>query len=149
MSSDRAFTGNSNTNSINSAQRPQYVAAPGCTTNFTTGIIGHYLNLNCFAFPAPGQLGNLGRNTLWMPVFRDFDFSIFKNVNLIGEDKLKAQFRVEMFNVFNNTNIQPQLQTVFDGNGKLTSQAGTPTGFFGTFTTNPSRQIQVGVRLMF
>ena len=150
LSSDRAFTGNSNTNSINSAQRPQYVAAPGCTTNFTTGIIGKYLNLNCFAFPAAGQLGNLGRNTLWMPVFRDFDFSIFKNVNLIGEDKLKAQFRVEMFNVFNNVNIQPQLQTVFDGNGKLTSQVGTPTGFFGSpFTTNPSRQIQLGLRLMF
>jgi hypothetical protein len=149
MSSDRAFTGNSNTNSINSAQRPQFVLGAGCTSpNFTTGNIDHYLNFNCFAFPNPGQLGNLGRNTLWMPVFRDLDFSIFKNQNLWGE-KLKAQFRVEMFNVMNNTNIQPQLQTVFDGNGKLTAQAGTPTGFFGTFTTNPSRQIQLGLRLLF
>jgi hypothetical protein len=63
---------------------------------------------------------------------------------------LKAQFRVEMFNLFNNVNVQPQLQTVFDGNGKLTSQVGTQTGFFGSpFTTNPSRQIQLGLRLMF
>jgi hypothetical protein len=148
LSSDRAFTGNSNTNNANFGQRPQYTAAPGCSPNFTTGDINHYLNLACFAFPAPGQLGNLGRNTLSMPVFRNLDFSIFKNQNLMGE-KLKAQFRLEMFNVLNNTNIQPQLQTVFDGNGKLTSQAGTPTGFFGTFTTNSSRQIQIGIRLFF
>jgi hypothetical protein len=149
MASDRAFTGNSNTNSINSAQRPQFVAAPGCTPNATTGDIGHYIKTECFAFPAPGQLGNLGRNTLRMPVFRDLDFSVFKNQNLWGE-KLKAQFRVEMFNVMNNTNLQPQLQAIFDGTGKLTSGIGTPTGgFFGSFTTNTSRQIQVGVRLLF
>ena len=148
MSSDRAFTGNSNTNSLNSAQRPQYVAAPGCNPNATTGNIDRYLNFACFAFPAPGQLGNLGRNTLRMPVFRNLDFSVFKNQNLFGE-KLKAQFRVEMFNVLNNTNIQPQLQTLYDANGNLTAQAGKPTGFFGSFTTNTSRQIQLGLRLLF
>jgi hypothetical protein len=47
-------------------------------------------------FPRVGQLANLGRNTLRMPVFRDLYFSVFKNQNLWGE-KLKAQFPAEMF----------------------------------------------------
>jgi hypothetical protein len=144
MSSDQAFTGNSNTNSIQGAQRPAYVAAPGCSPDAVTGNINHYIMTQCFAFPAPGVLGNLGRNTLRMPVFRDLDFSVFKNQNLMGE-KLKVQFRVEMFNVLNNTNLQPQLLTIFDGTGKLVPTIGTPTAP----TTNSSRQIQLGLRLLF
>jgi hypothetical protein len=64
-------------------------------------------------------------------------------------EKLSAQLRVEMFNVLNNVNIQPQLQTVFDSSGAFTTQAATNTGYFGTFTTNSSRQIQLGMRLVF
>jgi hypothetical protein len=36
-----------------------------------------------------------------MPVFRDLDFSVFKNQNLRGE-KVKMQFRAEMFNIHRN-----------------------------------------------
>ena len=60
-----------------------------------------------------------------MPVFRDLDFSVFKNQNLWGE-KLKAQFRIEMFNILNNTNLTANLQTIFDGTGKLVTTVGTP-----------------------
>jgi hypothetical protein len=143
IGSDQAFTGNSQATS-KGAQRPQYVAAPGCSPNAVTGDIGHYVNTNCFAFPAPGQLGNLGRNTLRMPVFRDLDFSVFKNQNLWGE-KLKAQFRIEMFNILNNTNLTANLQTIFDGTGKLVTTVGTPVAP----TVNTSRQIQLGLRLLF
>ena len=145
LGSDRAFTGDSQVGGSNGAQRPQFVNAPGCTPNaVTSDIYGHYINTACFAFPAAGQLGNLGRNTLRMPVFRDLDFSVFKNQNVWGE-KLKAQFRVEMFNILNNTNLTAQLQTIFDGTGKLVSSVGTP--LFPT--ANSSRQIQLGLRLLF
>jgi hypothetical protein len=144
LGSDRAFTGNSQEGSVNGAQRPDYVNAPGCTPNAVTGDIGHYIMIQCFAFPGPGVLGNLGRNTLRMPTFRDLDFSVFKNQNLWGE-KLKAQFRVEMFNVLNNTNLQAQTLPIFDGAGKLVSSIGTPTAPTG----NTSRQIQLGLRLLF
>jgi len=77
-------------------------------------------------------------------VFRDLDFSVFKNQNLWGE-KLKAQFRVEMFNILNNTNLQPQLRTIFDGSGKLVSSVGTAIAP----TTNTSRQIQFGLWILF
>jgi hypothetical protein len=98
----------------------------------------------CFAFPAAGVLGNLGRNTLRMPVFRDLDFSVFKNQNLWGE-RLKAQFRAEMFNILNNTNLQTQLLTIFDGSGKLVTNVGQPHAP----TVNTARQIQFGLRLLF
>ena len=129
---------------LNGAQRPAYSAAPGCQRNAVTGDISNYIMTQCFAFPALGQLGNLGRGTLRMPVFRDLDFSVFKNQNLWGE-KLKAQFRVEMFNILNHTNLQPQLRTILDGTGKLVSSVGIAIAP----TVNTSRQIQLGLRLLF
>jgi len=144
IGADRAFTGNSVATNGNGAQPPMYVNAPGCSSNATTGNINNYIMTQCFAFPAQGVLGNMGRNTLWMPVFRDLDFSVFKNQNLWGE-KLKAQFRVEMFNILNNTNLQAQTLSIFDGSGNLVSTVGQPH----TPTVNTSRQIQLGLRLLF
>ena len=60
-------------------------------------------------------------------------------------ERLRAQFRVEMFNILNNTNLTPQFQTIFDGTGKLVGTVGTPLAP----TTNSSRQIQLGLRLVF
>ena len=125
-------------------QRPTYVPAPGCSPNAVTGDINHYIMTQCFAFPAPGVLGNLGRDTMRMPTFRDLDFSIFKNQNLLGE-KLKMQFRTEMFNVLNNTNLTAQTVIIFDGSGNLVPTIGTPNAP----TVNTSRQIQFGLRLLF
>jgi hypothetical protein len=79
-----------------------------------------------------------------MPTFRDLDFTVFKNQNLWGE-KVKAQFRVEMFNVLNNTNFTAQMQTLFDGSGNLVSSVRKPINP----TANASRQIQLGLRLVF
>ena len=63
----------------------------------------------------------------------------------MGREKLKAQFRVEMFNVLNNTNLEAQTLPIFDGTGKLVLGFGTPTGP----TVNTSRQIQFGLRIIF
>jgi len=51
-------------------------------------------------------------------------------------------FRVEMFN---NTNLTAQMQTLFDGKGNLVSTVGKPL----SPTANPARTIQLGLRLMF
>ena len=141
---DRALTGSSVAGGSNGGQRPDFVNAPGCSPNAVTENIGNYIQTQCFAFPALGVLGDLGRNTLRMPVFRDLDFSVFKNQNIWGE-KLKAQFRAEMFNVLNNTNLQAQTLTIFNGTGGLVSNVGTPHAP----TVNTSRQIQFGLRLLF
>ncbi|MSV35395.1 MAG: hypothetical protein EXQ47_07330 [Bryobacterales bacterium] len=72
------------------------------------------------------------------------DFSVFKNQNVWGE-RIKAQLRIEMFNIFNNTNLTPQTFTIFQSTGVLNPNIGTPA--FPTLNT--SRQIQFGLRLLF
>ena len=141
---DRAFTGNSNAGSSNGVQRPDFVSIAGCSPNAVTGTTDNYINTRCFSFPAAGVLGNLGRNTLRMPTFRNLDFSVFRNQNLWGE-KLKTQFRVEFFNILNNTNLLAQTVVIFDGNGGLLSNIAQPR----SPTLNTSRQIQLGLRFLF
>jgi hypothetical protein len=73
------------------------------------------------------------------------DFSVFKNQNLLGE-KLKAQLRIEMFNVLNNTNLLPQrFNNTFTATGAPIASLGSAVAP----TLNTSRQIQIGLRLIF
>ena len=144
LTSDRAFTGDSQVAGGQGGQRPDYVNSPGCNPNAVTGDINLLVKTQCFAFPAAGVLGNLGKNTLRMRPFNNLDFSVFKNQNLWGE-KLRAQLRAEMFNILNNTNLTAQLLPMFDGNGNIVSGFGTPR----SPTVNSSRQIQFGLRLLF
>jgi hypothetical protein len=53
--------------------------------------------------PGPGQFGSLGRNTFIGPSYRNVDLSISKETQL--REKLRAQFRFEVFNVLNTANL--------------------------------------------
>ncbi len=91
------------------------------------------------------RLPGSGHTREFGAVFRDLDFSVFKNQNLWGE-KLKMQIRAELFNILNNTNLTAQTFTnTFTNTGALVSSFGTPTAP----TANQSRQIQFGLRLLF
>jgi hypothetical protein len=147
ITTDRAFTGNRTVNTNSGGQRPNYLGnLPGCSPHdVTTGDIDHLIKASCFSFPAAGVLGNLGRDLFNMPLFRNVDFSVFKNQNLWGE-KLKMQLRVEMFNILNNTNLVPlRFSNTFTGTGAPISSLGSATAP----TLNQSRQIQLGLRLIF
>ena len=144
IGADRAGTGNHQITASNGAQRPQLLGnLPGCSSP-TTGNIDAYINFSCFQFPALGQLGNEGRNIMRVLTFRNLDFTVFKNQNLMGE-RLKAQFRVEMFNILNNTNLTANMLSIFDGGGNIPSTIGKP---FAP-TVNAARTIQLGLRLVF
>jgi hypothetical protein len=99
---------------------------------FCPQLVAFYMGTPCVPV---GQDGNLSRNTFRGPSFQDVDFAIFKNTN-IGE-KVKAQFRAEMFNLFNHTDLyQPQ--------GNMGSpQFGQSTAAFAP------RQIQFGLKVLF
>ncbi len=68
---------------------------------------------NPAAFCSPGDAvraptgpylgGNLRRNQYAGPAFHEFDLSVIKNIPIT--ERFKAQFRVEMFNLFNNKNF--------------------------------------------
>ena len=116
----------------------------------------NFLNLSAFAVPCtaatdasgnpifngsastcvPGSrhFGNLGRNSLLGPNYRQFDFSIFKDTSLT--ERVKMQLRFEAYNLFNHPNfasplwpnflsdptvtgVPPSGQSVFASNGRL------------------------------
>jgi hypothetical protein len=142
---DRAGTGSSIAGSSTGAgQRPDFVPGPGCSSpnSATGGDPATFINMNCFAFPAAGTIGNLGRNAMRGPGLQDLDFSLFKNHNLLGE-KLKAQFRAEFFNILNRANFGLQVFTPFNSSGQPVI---ANTALKSTVTS--SRQIQLGLKFL-
>jgi hypothetical protein len=56
---------------------------------------------NCLA--GTRHFGNMGRNSLRGPAFKELNFSIFKDTHLT--ERLVLQFRAEFFNIFNHPNF--------------------------------------------
>lgn len=89
-----------------------------------------------WGLPAARTLGNAARNSLRGPGVATVDMSFFKNFNLWEEAKL--QFRTELFNIFNRTNLS-------NPNGTVDSPtAGVISGIF-----LPMRRIQWALRVTF
>lgn len=61
------------------------------------------LNPAAFATPAPGTFGNVPRNFLRGPGFRQFDIVLNKRIRFSESKNL--EFRTEIFNIFNHTNF--------------------------------------------
>jgi hypothetical protein len=142
IAADRAMTGTGagNTN----GQRPDYNPLPGCSTNaINPGHPENYIKVQCFSFPALGQLGNLGRNTLRSPAVQDFDFSLFNNHNLSAE-KMKVQFRIEAFNLFNRANFGGRTASIINNKGQYV----LGNAVLKAPTVITSRQIQFGTKLI-
>jgi hypothetical protein len=123
-----------------SPQRPDLAAGRG--TNPVLGGPDRYFDPSAFTLPAPGFYGNLGRNTLIGPGMEMIDVSLNKQFRVT--EKIKAQFRTEMFNSLNHPNFAiPSQRTVFSASG--------PVGSAGriTSTLTSSRQLQLGLKLTF
>jgi Carboxypeptidase regulatory-like domain/TonB dependent receptor-like, beta-barrel len=102
----------------------------------------NWLNPAAFSMPAQGTFGNLGRNTIFGPDFKQIDFSALKDFK-IGE-RIKLEYRAEFFNIFNHPNFdQPNTTFGTPNFGKIFNTFGRTIGL-GT-----SRQIQMALRLTF
>ena len=158
---DEAATGGFLSTATHVAQRPDFnPSAAGCNASTPQGAVtgnrDNPLNMACFPYPAPGTLGNLGRNQLRGPSLQDFDFSIFKNNNLFRE-RLKVQFRAEFFNLLNHANFQsvyvvPYSYNTLTGAGTVSSAAATngASFWYGSVPTITfSRQIQFGLKFSY
>jgi hypothetical protein len=138
ISTDRANIG------ITGRQRPDLVGSVpelNCQPNSSGTTQPQQRQLiNCFdagafALPAQFTFGNAGRNILRGPKFVSTDLSLMKTVP-IGAN-MRFQFRVEMFNVFNNVNY---------GN----PNASFGSAAFGRITgAGNMRQVQLGGKLIF
>jgi hypothetical protein len=121
--------------------RPEVVL--GCGSAVTDNP-HHYINTSCFGFPNPvNRFGNAGRNILNGPGQLALDTSLFKNTQI--SERWRLQFRAELFNVLNHSNLAPPVQntSLYGANGSLVATAGLITS---TLTT--SRQIQFGLKLL-
>ena len=97
--------------------------------------INAWFNTAAFAQPAPGQFGNIGRNTLRGPGINNFDLALFKNFDLGMGSRL--QFRFESFNAFNHTQFNFPVVNVAD------------TRFGQVLSARPGRINQLGLKLLF
>ena len=89
--------------------------------------------------------GNAAKYTFRGPGINNWDMSLFKNMPFI-EGRLRAQLRVEAYNLFNHTQF-----TTVDTAAKFDPTTGAQTnGTFGQYTAaaNP-RQLQLALRLSF
>lgn len=154
-----AFLGfdNARTQSTRQSERPNL--APGCTAanavlgppDKTTNPQGAYLNPACFSLPAPGTLGNLGRNVFSGPGLATLDFSLIKNAPIW--ENLNLEFRAEVFNLLNRPNFGYPGQPTFPGTMTVFNTPGqtVPTGTFSTITSTltSAREIQFALKLRF
>jgi hypothetical protein len=97
--------------------------------------INAWFNTAAFAQPAPGQFGNIGRNTLRGPGINNFDLALFKNFDLGMGSRL--QFRFESFNAFNHTQWDAPNPNVANPN------------FGRVLGTRPARINQLGLKWLF
>jgi hypothetical protein len=99
--------------------------------------VNEWFNPAAFATPTPGTFGDIHRNTLIGPDWRDLDLSMGKTFLLM--EGMRIEIRADSYNFFNHPN--------FDN-----PNASTGTGVVGggqITGTNGSRDIQLGGRLTF
>jgi Carboxypeptidase regulatory-like domain len=122
---------------------------PAFTGPIILGSPNQWFNPNAFTLPPFGTYGNLGRATLTGPGLATLDFSLFKTTAV--NERTNLQFRAEFFNLLNHTNFGPPNATIFTNGATTvsTTPAISPTAGLITATTTTSRQIQLGLKLIF
>jgi outer membrane receptor protein involved in Fe transport len=81
------------------------------------------------------HFGNLARNSLKGPSFKEFNFSVFKNTKLT--ERVQLQLRAEFFNLFNHPNFaNPELPNfIADPGINGIDSAGRGVGFYALTAT--------------
>lgn len=93
-----------------------------------------------------GTFATSRRNQVRGPGYSDVDFSVFKTGNIT--ERVKLQFRAEMFNLFNHTNFAPFKNTVGSSLGKVTDTIGDYNGAPGIGPGEPFNT-QLSLKLLF
>ena len=107
-----------------------------CTRNATSGVITRGFAVDFNGLEVGQRVGNAGRNILRSDGIANVDFGVIKNT-MIGE-RLRLQFRADMFNVFNERNFG-----IPEGRGNAAS-------FLNQWATDGgNRRIILGARLVF
>jgi Carboxypeptidase regulatory-like domain/TonB dependent receptor len=115
------------------------------TRTYYTPVANIVTNPGVFTDPGTGNLGNIGRNVFHGPSGFYSDLSVMKNFPIT--ERLKAQFRMDAFNIFNhgvyafsgNNGAQTCIDCSGGNNGKITNLEDGTT----------MRQLQFAIRFDF
>jgi hypothetical protein len=121
-----------------------------------------YLNPLAFSQPADGTFGDLGRDSIYGPGYKNWDFSITKNTHIT--ERVSLQLRAEFFNLLNHPNFALPNHNItpgYDQYGNLQCSPATQC-YDGQLTqtpdvaqTNPGlggggpRVVQIGAKFLF
>ena len=107
----------------------------------------NFLNPAAFSIPKPGEWGNLPRNALSGPNFRQIDLILAKRFRI--SETMNFEFRTEIFNLFNETNFSSPSATLnnalspsFQPDQPFTQALAGPT--FGLLRSTVGRTVGLG-----
>ncbi len=105
-----------------------------------------WVNPAAFTDPPPGTLGDTARNALYGPGYGSVDLSVVKSTNIT--ERIRTQFHVDMFNIFNRVNLAPP-------NGYLGGSFGLSADTIGDYNGAPgigpgeAFNIQLALKIIF
>jgi hypothetical protein len=108
----------------------QVMANPyqGVSHAIVDGVV-QWFNPNAFVDAAPGQYSPTRRNQNNNPGYSAVDLAVIKNTAIV--ERVSAQFRADLFNIFNRTNLAP-IGFAFTG------ESGTIGSTLGPYLGNPA-----------
>ena len=123
---------------------------PAFTGQVVTGNPNQWFNPAAFIAPpsTSGFYGDVGRDAYTGPGLASWDFSVFKDTHVSGN--ARVQLRLEVFNLLNRANFNtPNLIThVLQAPPNTTLPEVSPTAGQVTSTSTTSRQVQLGLKLL-
>ena len=95
-----------------------------------------------FTFPGAGEIGNSGRNAFRGPRYFNMDLSVVKPIPIT--ERVKMQFRAEMYNMLNHANFTTPGTSILTPTtfGRLSATANTSSG-------TGARVMQMALRIDF
>jgi hypothetical protein len=115
---------------------------PNFTRKLVLGGPNEYFSPLAFIQPLAGTYGNVGRNALEGPSLKQSDLVLAKRWSL--SERVNLQFRSDFFNLFNHTNLNTPNPVVY---AAATGEP-SPTAGVITSTATTSRQVQLGLKLL-
>jgi hypothetical protein len=118
----------------------------GVSHTFSNHNPVQWINPAAYTNPASGSFGTVARNSVFAPGFGDIDFSVLKNIPIT--ERIHAQFRAEIFNLYNRVNLAPPNGTIGGGFGQSSDTAGD---FYGSPGIGPGEpfNMQLALKILF
>jgi hypothetical protein len=140
-SSDTSGTGENTTRAVQVADPYE-----GVDQSVTPGQSVQWINRTSFVNPTSGNYGTVSRNSVYGPGYASVDLSVFKNIPL--QNQLRAQLRLEMFNIFNRVNLAQPGSRVGGGLGRIGDTIGDSRGSPGIGPGEPFN-VQLALKILF